>query len=69
MVIYEDSPSAIVVAKDPQFHGSPKHIDIKYHFIREQIIKRNLGLKYCKSANMVADIRTKDLTGERFEKL
>ena len=44
-----------------------KHIDIKYHFIREQVTKRSLELKYCKSANMVADIMTKGLTGERFE--
>ena len=70
MVIYEDNQSAIIMAKDPQFHGRSKHIDIKYHFIREQVTKRSLELKYCKSAyNMVADIMTKGLTGEHFEKL
>ena len=69
MVIYEDNQSAIIMAKDPQFHGRSKHIDIKYHFIREQVTKRSLKLKYCKSADMVADIMTKGLTGERFEKL
>ena len=40
-----------------------------YHFIREQVTKRSLELKYFKSTNMVADIMTKGLTGERFEKL
>ena len=69
MVIYEDNQSAIIMAKDPQFHGRSKHIDIKYHFIREQVTNRSLELKYCKSANMVADIMTKGLTGEHFEKL
>ena len=69
MVIYEHNQSAIIMAKDPQFHGRSKHIDIKYHFIREQVTKRSLELKYCKSANMVADIITKGLTGEHFEKL
>ena len=69
MVIYEDNQSAIAMAKDPQFYGRSKHINIKYHFIREQITKRSLELKYCKSTNMVADIMTKGLTGKRFEKL
>ena len=69
MVIYEDNQSAMIMANDPQFHGRSKHIDIKYHFIREQVTKRSLELKYCKSASMVADIMTKGLTGERFEKL
>ena len=69
VVIYEDNQSAIIMAKDPQFHGRSKHIDIKYHFIRERVTNRSLELKYCKSANMVADIMTKGLTGERFEKL
>ena len=44
MIVYEDNQSAIAMAKDPQFHGRSKHIDIKYHFIREQITKRNLEL-------------------------
>ena len=42
---------------------------IKYHFIREQVTKGSLELKYCKAANMVVDIMTKGLTGECFEKL
>ena len=33
--IYEDNQSAIEMAKNPQFHGRAKHIEIKYHFIRE----------------------------------
>ena len=44
MIVYEDNQSAIAMAKDPKFHGRSKHIDIKYHFIREQITKRNLEL-------------------------
>ena len=69
MVIYDDNQSTIAMAKDPQFHGKSKHIDIKYHFIRDHVTKRSLELKYCKSANMAADIMIKGLTGECFEKL
>ena len=69
MVIYEDYQSAIVIAKDHQLHGRSKHVDTKYHFIRGQVTKVSLELKYWKSGNMVADIMTKGLTGECFEKL
>jgi len=31
--IFEDSQSAICLARNPQFHGQTKHVGIKYHFI------------------------------------
>ena len=34
--LMEDNQSAIAMAKNPQFHGSAKHIDIRHHFIREK---------------------------------
>ena len=52
MVIYEDNKSASAMAKDHQFHCTSKHIDIKYHFIREQVTKRSLEMKCYKLANM-----------------
>ena len=38
ILIFEDNQSAISMAKNPQFHGRSKHINIKYHFIREQAV-------------------------------
>ena len=35
IIINEDNQSAIAIARDPQFHSRVKHINIKYHFIRE----------------------------------
>ena len=40
--IYEDNQSSICMAKNPQFHGRSKHIDIKFHFVREQVGLGNL---------------------------
>lgn len=37
VVLYIDNKSAIDLAKNPVFHGRSKHIDIRYHFIREYI--------------------------------
>jgi len=35
VTLYVDNNSAIALMKNPVFHGRSKHIDIKYHFIRE----------------------------------
>jgi hypothetical protein len=69
MVIYEDNLSAICLAKGHQSHGKSKHIEIKHHYIREQVSKGNIELKYCETTNMIADIMTKGLPKEQFEKL
>lgn len=67
--IFEDNQSAICMAKNPQFHGRAKHIGIKYHFIREQVCTESVQIKYCRTEDMVADIFTKGLTQEKFERL
>ena len=69
MVVYEDNQSAISMAKNPQFHGRSKHIDIKYHFIREQVKSGKVQLSFCQSNDMIADILTKGLSTGQFEKL
>lgn len=68
-LMFEDNQSAICMAKNPQFHGRAKHIDIKYHFVREQIASGVIDLKYCKTEDMVADIFTKGLSEAKFTKL
>ena len=67
--IFEDNQSAIAMTKNPQFHGRAKHIDIKYHFIREQVNCGNVQLKYCPTGEMTADIFSKALSREQFCKL
>ena len=46
IAIFEDNQSAICMAKNPQFHGRTKHIEIKYHFIRDQVKMGAVELKY-----------------------
>ena len=69
MTLYEDNQSTMCMAKNPKFHGRTKHIDIKYHFVREQVALGEIELKYCQSENMLADILTKALPNERFSML
>ena len=68
-LIYEDNQSAIAMTKNPQFHGRAKHIDIKNHFIREQVAQGTITLEYCPTLEMIADILTKGLSREPFCKL
>ena len=67
--LYEDNNGCIAISKDARYHSKTKHIDIKYHFIRDAVVKRNVELKYCTSKDMRADILTKPLPKSSFEHL
>eukprot|EP00253_Pinus_taeda_P029864 PITA_29864 len=64
-----DNKSAINISKNPIMHSKTKHIPIKYHFLREQVIEKNVKLEYVPSKEQVADILTKPLPRETFEYL
>ena len=68
-LILEDNQLAIAMAKNPQYHGHAKHIDIRHHFVREQEALGNTELQYCSTTEMTADMLTKGLNRERFCKL
>ncbi|KAM2065116.1 hypothetical protein EV1_027912 [Malus domestica] len=67
--IYVDNKSAIALAKNPVFHDRSKHIDIRYHYIRECIARKDVQVEYVKSQDQVADIFTKPLKQEDFIRL
>ena len=69
IVINEDNQSAICIAKNSKGHPKTKHIDIKYHFVRDLVMNGEIKLHYCPTSDMLADIFTKGLSSERFEKL
>ena len=68
-LILEDNQSAIAMAKNLQYHGHAKHIDIRHHFVREQVALGNIELQYCSTTDMTADMLTKGLNREQFCKL
>ena len=68
-VIRIDSKSAIALAKNPVFHERSKHIDTRYHYIRECIARKEVRVEYVKSQDQAADIFTKPLKRETFIKL
>ncbi|WVZ85181.1 hypothetical protein U9M48_032131 [Paspalum notatum var. saurae] len=64
-----DSSSAISVAKNPVLHSRTKHIDVRYHFLRDNYEKGIIDIVKVASENQVADILTKPLELETFARL
>ena len=67
--IYCNNKSAISLTKNPMFHRRSKHIDIKFHYIRDLVKRRDIELEFCKSEDHIADILTKLLKAEIFHNL
>lgn len=64
--IYEDNQGCISIANNPTCHKRTKHIDIKYHFTREQVESKLICIKYISTDLQLADIQTKPLPSARF---
>lgn len=64
-----DDKSAIKLAKNHVSHGRSNHIEAKFHYIREQVNKGRLAMRYCPTKDQIAEILTKAVKGEQFSKL
>ena len=67
-VLHCDNQGAIALSKDNKFHSRTKHIDIRYHFIREAVEDNKILMSYIPTDENVADIFTKPLARPKFEK-
>ncbi|CAK9816176.1 Copia protein [Anthophora plagiata] len=68
IVTYEDNNGCISIANNPSSHKRSKHIDIKYHFTREQVERKVIQLIFISTENQLADILTKPLPAVKFLK-
>ena len=69
MCVFCDNTSAIIFSKNPVQHSKSKHIEIRYHFIRDLIKEKTVYLEFINTDNQKVDIFTKPLDGPRFESL
>ena len=60
-MIYEDNQGCIALARNPVFHSRTKHIDTKFHFLREKIEEGVMKHEYKPTNEMIADGLTKAL--------
>ena len=65
ITIMEDNQSCIKMVLNENFNARSKHIDIKYHFVKDYCINNFVNLKYCPTDKMIADILTKPLSKTR----
>ena len=61
--------SVISIVANPVDHSRTKHIDIRYHFIREHALKGIIILHYVPTAKQIDEIFTKPLDEATFKRL
>ena len=64
-----DNISAIAIWNNPVQHPRTKHIDVRYHFIREHVMNGTVELHFVPSEEQTADIFTKALDESTFTRL
>lgn len=67
--LFVDNQSAIALSRNPVHHDRSKHIDVRYHFIRQCVDEGSILLSYIETEQQLADILTKALGRVRFQKL
>lgn len=61
-ILWYDNLSALALAANPVFHGRKKHIEIDYHFVREQVVANALKVAHIPFSYQVAELFTKALS-------
>ncbi|KAM1948201.1 hypothetical protein ACFX15_008419 [Malus domestica] len=64
-----DNTSAIAISKNPIAHHKARHINRRFHFIRDALQNGEIDLVYCKTEEQIVDIFTKALARDLFEYL
>ena len=68
-VLRSDSQGSIALSKNPEHHARSKHIDIRHHFVREQVALGTVTLLYIPTEDMLADVLTKPIPREKHVRL
>jgi hypothetical protein len=66
-VIYCDNQSCVKLSKNLVFHDKLKHIEIKYHYIRDMVQRKEVHVQCLSTHEQVADVFTKPLAKTNFE--
>ena len=63
-----DNKASLALVKNPEYHQRTKHIDIQYHYVRQVYEDGLIGLDFTPTASQAADILTKPLTSQAFDR-
>ena len=67
ITICSDSQSAMALVENPVFHEKSKHIETKYHYVRDRAAAGLVRFEYCPTLEMVADSLTKGVPKAKTE--
>lgn len=67
-VLLVDNLSTIKLIRNPEFHRRTKHIEVRFHFVREKVISGEIQLEHVPSKRQLADMFTKSLPAPAFLK-
>ena len=65
--IHCDNQSCVKLSENPVFHDKSKHIEIKYHYIRDMVQRGAVKLLYVATEEQIADVLTNPLARMKFE--
>jgi hypothetical protein len=68
ILLLGDNDGSIAMAKNPQFHKRTKHVDIRWHWIRELVNDGLISISDCRDPQQTADILTKQVPRIKFNK-
>jgi hypothetical protein len=66
IAIHCDNKSCLKLTENPIFHDISKHIEMKYHFIRDMVQRHTIKLQYIRTDEKIADILIKPLSLAKF---
>lgn len=64
-----DNSSTIKLSKNPVMHRRTKHIDVRFHYLKNLVNDKKIQLTFCSTQDQVADVMTKPVKLEVFEKM
>ena len=65
--IHCDNQICVKLLENPVFHDKSKHIEIKYHYIRDMVQRGAVKLQYVATKEHIADVLTKPLARLNFK--
>jgi hypothetical protein len=66
-VVHEDNQGCIAISSNNRTDSRTKHIDVKYHFVRDMVQAKEITVQHISTENMLVDFLTKPSTASKFK--